>query len=262
MSHVELTIENQVAKVTLNRPELHNAFNEEVIKDLTNCFDTVENNHAVRVMVLQSTGKSFSAGADLNWMKKMAGYSKAENLADAKNLAVMLNKLNNLSKPSIARIQGSAFGGAVGLIACCDIAIASKLSKFCLSEVKLGLIPATISPYVVEAVGPKMAKRLFMTAEVISARRARRINLVDETVSEEDLDNEVDSHISNILKNGPIAVTLAKSIVDKVANQPINEAMIEQTSEMIAEVRVSDEGQEGLNAFLEKRAANWIHSHD
>ncbi len=262
MSHVELTIENQVAKVTLNRPELHNAFDEEVIKDLTNCFDTVENNHAVRVMVLQSTGKSFSAGADLNWMKKMAGYSKAENLADAKNLAVMLNKLNNLSKPSIARIQGSAFGGAVGLIACCDIAIASKLSKFCLSEVKLGLIPATISPYVVEAVGPKMAKRLFMTAEVISARRARRINLVDETVSEEDLDNEVDSHISNILKNGPIAVTLAKSIVDKVANQPINEAMIEQTSEMIAEVRVSDEGQEGLNAFLEKRAANWIHSHD
>ena len=262
MSHVELTIENQVAKVTLNRPELHNAFNEEVIKDLTNCFDTVENNHAVRVMVLQSTGKSFSAGADLNWMKKMAGYSKAENLADAKNLAVMLNKLNNLSKPSIARIQGSAFGGAVGLIACCDIAIASKLSKFCLSEVKLGLIPATISPYVVEAVGPKMAKRLFMTAEVISARRARRINLVDETVSEEDLDNEVDSHISNILKNGPIAVTLAKSLVDKVANQPINEAMIEQTSEMIAEVRVSDEGQEGLNAFLEKRAANWIHSHD
>ena len=262
MSHVELTIENQVAKVTLNRPELHNAFNEEVIKDLTNCFDTVENNHAVRVMVLQSTGKSFSAGADLNWMKKMAGYSKAENLADAKNLAVMLNKLNNLSKPSIARIQGSAFGGAVGLIACCDIAIASKLSKFCLSEVKLGLIPATISPYVVEAVGPKMAKRLFMTAEVISARRARRINLVHETVSEEDLDNEVDSHISNILKNGPIAVTLAKSIVDKVANQPINEAMIEQTSEMIAEVRVSDEGQEGLNAFLEKRAANWIHSHD
>ena len=262
MSHVELTIENQVAKVTLNRPELHNAFNEEVIKDLTNCFDTVENNHAVRVMVLQSTGKSFSAGADLNWMKKMAGYSKAENLADAKNLAVMLNKLNNLSKPSIARIQGSAFGGAVGLIACCDIAIASKLSKFCLSEVKLGLIPATISPYVVEAVGPKMAKRLFMTAEVISARRARRINLVHETVSEEDLDNEVDSHISNILKNGPIAVPLAKSIVDKVANQPINEAMIEQTSEMIAEVRVSDEGQEGLNAFLEKRAANWIHSHD
>ncbi len=262
MDHVVLSIEDSVAMVTLNRPELHNAFNEAVIQDLISCFDEINATPSVRAMVLQSTGKSFSAGADLNWMRKMASYSQEENLKDSKQLALMLNKLYNLNKPTIAKVQGSAFGGAVGLIACCDITAASKLSKFCLSEVKLGLIPATISPYIIEAVGPRMAKRLFMTAEVISARRARRIGLVDETVSEEDLDSEIEKHIQNIKKNGPIAVTMAKQLVNTVKHQPICNDLMDKTSQLIADVRVSKEGQEGLHAFLEKRTANWVESND
>lgn len=262
MSHVTLDIENSVARVTLNRPDVHNAFNEDIIAELIECFDSIDSNDDVRVMILQSTGKSFSAGGDLQWMKKMANFSEAENIADAKNLATMLYKLNNLSKPTIARVQGSAFGGAIGLIACCDIAIATKLSKFCLSEVKLGLIPATISPYVINAIGPRAAKRLFMTAEVVSARRARRLGLLDETVSEEDLDVEIDAIIANIVRNGPKAVHLAKKLVDDVAFKPFDEALIQSTSESIASVRVSEEGQEGLSAFFEKRPANWIKQND
>ena len=262
MSQVELSIENAVAKVTLNRPEVHNAFNDEVISSLVECFERVENDDKIRVMVLQSTGKSFSSGADLNWMQKMAAYSESENLADAQQLAIMFSTLYHLSKPTIARIQGSAFGGAVGLVACCDIAIATRLSKFCLSEVKLGLIPATISPYIVEAVGPKIAKRLFMTAEVISARRARRIGLISEAVSEDELDNDINNIINALLKNGPEAVSMAKALVNEVAYKPIDSDLLEFTSKKIAAVRVSSEGQEGLTAFLDKRKASWIDSHD
>ncbi|MFT6268213.1 MAG: methylglutaconyl-CoA hydratase [Alphaproteobacteria bacterium] len=262
MSYVELSIENAVATVTLNRPEVHNAFNEDVISSLSECFERVENDDNVRVMILQATGKSFSAGADLNWMKKMASYSEEQNLADAQQLALMLSKLYHLSKPTIAKVQGSAFGGAVGLVACCDIAIASRMSKFCLSEVKLGLIPATISPYVIQAVGPRIAKRLFMTAEVISARRARRIGLISEAVSEDELDSEVVNIASGLLKNGPIAVSMAKVLVDRVAFQPIDAELMQYTSKQIAATRVSKEGQEGLTAFLEKRPANWIDTHD
>jgi len=262
MSQITYNIENAVAKVTLNRPEVHNAFNQDLIAELIECFDMIEKDPTIRVMILQSTGKSFSAGADLQWMKNMAGYSKTENEKDAKQLAIMLHKLYSLSKPTIARVQGSAFGGAIGLIACCDIAVASKLSKFCLSEVKLGLVPATISPYVIEAIGPRMAKRLFMTAEVISARRARRIGLINEFVSEADIDNEIDLIVSNILKNGPCAVAEAKQLVRYVAYKDIDSEMINSTSELIQKLRVSEEGQEGLNAFLEKRQANWILNDD
>lgn len=262
MSLVELSIENAVAKVTLNRPEVHNAFNEDVISGLIECFERVENDVKIRVMLLQASGKSFSAGADLNWMQKMANYSEAENMADAQQLALMFSKLYHISKPTIARVQGSAFGGAVGLVACCDIAIATRLSKFCLSEVKLGLIPATISPYIVQVVGPRIAKRLFMTAEVISARRARRIGLVSETVSEDELDFEVYKIINNLLNNGPKAVAMAKAIVEQVAYKPIDTALMQFTSEKIAAVRVSQEGQEGLTAFLDKRSAPWINSND
>lgn len=262
MNSVLFSKENAIAKVTLNRPEVHNAFNEDVIQRLIECFEDVSNDDNIRVMILQANGKSFSAGADLNWMKKMASYSEAENLADAKQLALMLSTLYQLNKPTIARIQGAAFGGAVGLVACCDIAIASRMSKYCLSEVKLGLIPATISPYVIQSVGPRIAKRLFMTAEVISSRRARRIGLVSETVSEEDLDSEIDTIINSILKNGPNAVSLAKSLVNEIADQDIDERLINDTSARIASVRVSKEGQEGLSAFLEKRTANWIKSND
>lgn len=262
MSQVELSIENSVARVTLNRPEVHNAFNDDVISSLVECFEMVENDDKIRVMVLQSSGKSFSSGADLNWMQKMAAYSEAENLADAQQLALMFSKLYHLSKPTIARIQGSAFGGAVGLVACCDIAVATRLSKFCLSEVKLGLIPATISPYIIEAVGPRIAKRLFMTGEVISARRARRIGLISEAVSEDELDNEVNNIVKALVKNGPEAVSMAKTLVNEVAYKSIDSDLLQFTSKKIAAVRVSREGQEGLTAFLDKRKASWIDTHD
>lgn len=262
MKLVETSIENNIAKVTLNRPEVHNAFNEEVIKDLIQSFKDIENNPSVRVMILKAKGKSFSAGADLNWMKKMASYSEQENIADAQQLALMLSTLFNMSIPTIAQVQGSAFGGAVGLIACCDIAIASRMSKFCLSETKLGLVPATISPYVIQALGPRIAKRLFMTAEVFSARRARRIGLISEAVSEDALEGEVAALAGQIMKNGPAAVSLSKRLVNEVAYKTIDKNLIQYTSEQIAKVRVSPEGQEGLHAFLNKRPAKWISNHD
>lgn len=262
MKEVILSIENATATVTLNRPNLHNAFNEQMIASLIECFDSIAKNSEIRVMILQSNGKSFSAGADLNWMKKMASYSESENFTDAQNLARMLYKLRNLPQPTIAKVQGAAFGGAVGLVACCDIVIASRLSKFCLSEVKLGLIPATIAPYVIRAVGARTAKRLFITAEIISARRARRIGLVSETVSEEEIDSQIETIVSAILKNGPVAVQSAKSLVHELEHKAIDEDLLLTTSQQIARIRVSEEGQEGLQAFLDKRPAKWINSHD
>ncbi len=246
-----------VATVTLNRPALHNAFDDEMINQLTEIFQRVDRDPKIRVMILQANGKSFCAGADLNWMKRMVNYSYEQNLADANALAKMLHMLYTLSKPTIAKVQGAAFGGAVGLIACCDIAISNRLSKFCLSEVKLGLIPATISPYVIDALGARVAKRYFMTAEVFSARRARRLGLISEAVTEEELDSTVDALAQQILTNGPAAVSAAKQLVFDVKDEPVNEELIEKTSLRIATIRVSKEGQEGLNAFLEKRPPAW-----
>lgn len=249
--------ERGVATVTLNRPEKHNAFDDQVIAEMTRIFAHIDDEPKARVMVLKANGKNFCAGADLNWMKRMAGYTYEENLADANALATMLHTLQSMKKPTIAKVQGAAFGGAVGLVACCDIAIASRLSKFCLSEVKLGLIPATISPYVIDAIGPRVARRYFMTAEVFSARRARRLGLLAEAVTEEELDSTVDQLIAQILGNGPMAVAAAKQLVFDVKDEPISEELLEKTSLRIATIRVSEEGQEGLNAFLEKRPPAW-----
>ncbi|MGS2720665.1 enoyl-CoA hydratase/isomerase family protein [Paraglaciecola aestuariivivens] len=247
-----------VATVTLNQPDIHNAFDDELIAQLTDIFTQVDQHPDIRVMVLAAAGKSFSAGANLNWMKRMATYDYQQNLQDAKALAEMFHKLNTISKPTIAKVQGAAFGGAVGLVACCDMAVGSKLSKFCLSEVKLGLIPATISPYVIAAMGARIARRYFTTAEVFSAHRARRLGLLSEAVVEEELDSTVQSLIDNILKNSPLAVSAAKQLIFDVSNQDINESLLHSTSEKIAAIRVSPQGQEGLNAFLQKRPANWI----
>ena len=247
-----------VATVTLNQPEIHNAFDDKLIVQLTDIFNRISQNEEIRVMVLASAGKSFSAGADLNWMQRMASFSYDQNLADANALAKMFFILNNLNKPTIARVQGATFGGAVGLVACCDMAIASKLSRFCLSEVKLGLIPATISPYVIDAIGARLARRYFTTAEVFSARRARRIGLLSEAVVEEELDSTIDNLIEHILKNSPAAIREAKQLIFDVQNKPISDKILAKTSEKIAELRVSKQGQEGLNAFLQKRRANWI----
>jgi len=247
-----------VATVTLNQPEIHNAFDDKLIVQLTDIFSRINQNKDVRVMVLAAAGKSFSAGADLNWMQRMATYSYEQNLADANALAKMFFILNTMDKPTIAKVQGAAFGGAVGLVACCDMAIGSKLSKFCLSEVKLGLIPATISPYVIDALGARIARRYFVTAEVFSATRARRLGLLSEAVVEEELDSTIENLIQHILKNSPAAIKEAKQLIFEVQNKPISDNLIAITSEKIAQLRVSEQGQEGLNAFLQKRRANWV----
>ncbi|MDG1751233.1 MAG: enoyl-CoA hydratase/isomerase family protein [Thalassotalea sp.] len=252
-----------VATVTLNNPDKHNAFDDGVISALTTVFMHIAERDDIRIMVLASTGKSFSAGADLGWMKRMASYSYDENLADANALANMLKALNFMPQTTIAKIQGAAFGGAVGLASCCDIVIASNKASFCLSEVKLGLIPATISPYVVNAIGQKASRRYFQTAERFFADKAMMLGLVDEVVEITDLtvttelDSAVDNMINTLLSNSPAAVKQAKQLALDVAYQDIDNALLNLTSERIASIRVSKEGQEGLSAFFEKRAPKW-----
>lgn len=246
-----------VATVTLNNPEKHNAFDDTIISALSHLFHEIAKCHDINLMVLASTGKSFSAGADLGWMKRMASYSYEENLKDANALAHMLRNLNFLPQPTIAKVQGAAFGGAVGLASCCDIVLASEKASFCLSEVKLGLIPATISPYVVNAIGQKASRRYFQTAERFFADKAQQLGLVDEISPLASLDDDVEEMVKVLLANGPSAVRQAKQLAFDVAYQNIDEALIETTSERIAAIRVSEEGQEGLSSFFEKRQPTW-----
>ncbi len=246
-----------VATVTLNNSDKHNAFDDEIIAELKRLFTEIAQRDDIKVMVLASTGKSFSAGADLGWMKRMASYSYEDNLNDANLLAEMLYALNFLPQPTIAKIQGAAFGGAVGLASCCDIVIASNKASFCLSEVKLGLIPATISPYVVNAIGLKACRRYFQTAERFFADKAQQLGLVDEVVEPDALDHSVSTMINTLLSNGPKAVQAAKQLVFDVAYQKIDKTLLTDTSERIARLRVSAEGQEGLSAFFEKRSPVW-----
>lgn len=246
-----------IATVTLNNAEKHNAFDDSIIAALDYLFNAIAQCDDINVMVLASSGKSFSAGADLGWMKRMASYSYNENLADANALAQMLKSLNFLPQPTIAKVQGAAFGGAVGLASCCDIVLASNKASFCLSEVKLGLIPATISPYVVNAIGQKASRRYFQTAERFFADKAQQLGLVDEIYSLDELDSAVSKMVTTLLANGPLAVRQAKQLALDVAYQDIDEALIKNTSERIAAIRVSTEGQEGLTAFFEKRQPTW-----
>jgi len=247
-----------VAWVRLNNPDRHNAFDDQIIGQLTEAFAGVAVNPNVRVMVLGSEGKSFSAGADLGWMKRMASYSYEENLRDAGALALMLKTLNYMPQPTIARVQGAAFGGAVGLVSCCDMAVAASAANFSLSEVKIGLVPATISPYVIAAIGQRAARRYFVTAERFNAHRALQLGLVDEVVDAEQLDQEVDRLVEAVLANGPEAVIAAKQLVFDVAGKPIDQQLIDSTCESIAAIRVSAQGQEGLQAFLQKRKPHWL----
>ena len=257
-SHVTLTIDARgVATVTLDRPDKHNAFDDEVICALKDQFVELAADRTVRVVILASTGKSFSAGADLNWMRRMAEYDFGYNMRDAEQLAAMLKALADLPQPTIARVQGAAYGGAVGLVSCCDIAIAGERASFCLSEVKIGLVPATISPYVIRAIGERAARRYFVTAERFDAARAADLGLVSEVVSQDTLDSKVDELVDAILGNGPEAVLAAKDLVQSIAGQTIDAELIEDTCARIAHIRVSTEGQEGLGAFLNKRKPNW-----
>ncbi|MEH6636020.1 MAG: enoyl-CoA hydratase/isomerase family protein [Halioglobus sp.] len=247
-----------VAVITLNRPEKHNAFDDVVIAELRDVFDQLAQREDVRVVILASNGKNFSAGADLGWMKRMAEYDYAHNHKDAQLLAGMLKALHDLPQPTIARVQGAAFGGAVGLVSCCDMAVAAESASFCLSEVKIGLIPATISPYVIKAIGERAARRYFTTAERFRAAEGLRVGLVSEVVAENELDAAVEKLVSTLLQNGPLAVRAAKKLVVDVAGHDISAALIEDTCGRIAQMRISDEGQEGLGAFLNKRKPNWL----
>ena len=255
---VEVTERNAVAIVVLNRPDVHNAFNGEVIAELTATFAALDADNDVRAVVIAGTGKSFCAGADLNWMKEIAGYSRAQNLADAQALAAMLRTLNGLAKPTIARVHGAAMGGGVGLVACCDIAIAAQEATFALSEAKLGLIPATISPYVVDAIGTRYARRYFLTAERFDAAEAYRIGLVHDLVQQTELDARINELLGALLVAGPQAQTECKALIRNVSHRPIDAQVIAGTARHIADVRASPEGKEGVAAFLGKRKAAWV----
>lgn len=255
--NVEITIHGPVARVTLNRPDRHNAFDDTVIAALAGSFDALARQSAVRVVVLAAAGRSFSAGADLEWMKRTAAYGPAENEADAAVLAGMLGKLNGLPKPTVALVQGGAYGGGVGLVAACDIAIAAEDAIFSLSEVRLGIIPAVISPYVVAAIGPRAARRYFLTAERFGAREAHRIGLVHEVVPVDDLAAAGDRMIERLLAAGPNAAEQAKKLIADVAGRPVDADLIAETARRIAQIRTSPEGQEGIAAFLERRKPAW-----
>lgn len=247
-----------VAHLRLDRPELHNAFDAEVIAELTAALDALWEDRQVRVVVLEATGPSFSAGANLNWMRGMATASEAENREDAMALARLMRTLDELPIPTIARVHGAAFGGGVGLVACCDIAIGAPEAKFGLTESKLGLLPAVISPYVIAAIGARQARRWFATAEIFDAAEALRIGLLHQVVPAEELDTAVTRQVDLLLKAGPIAAAQAKVLVRRVAGESNRDRLDHDNAALIARLRVSPEGQEGLAAFLEKRKPGWI----
>ena len=247
-----------VATLTLNRPALHNAFDDALIESLLLALAAIEDDPAVRAVVLRSEGKSFSAGADLNWMRRMAGYDREQNRNDALQLAALMARLNGLNKPTIARVQGAAFGGGVGLVACCDIAVAAERALFALTEVRLGLLPAVISPYVIAAIGERAARRYMLTGERFDAAEALRIGLLHEAVPEDQLDSALERLLESLLKGGPQALTKAKELIFAVSRRPAGEALIADTAERITDVRASDEGREGVGAFLEKRPPAWV----
>lgn len=255
---VTTQIDGEVARITLDNPEKRNAFDDTIIASLTHAFEEAGRNDQVRVVVLQASGKHFSAGADLNWMRAMGQLDAQQNREDALRLARLMQSIDRCAKPVIARVQGAAFGGALGLICAADMAVAADNARFCLSEVKLGIIPAVISPYVVRAIGPRQARRYFMTAEVIPAERAMQLGIAHEVVPEAELDQAVDAMINALLAGGPQAQIETRDLVERVSTAPIDQAMLEDTAERIARLRTGAEGQEGLSAFLEKRSPNWI----
>jgi methylglutaconyl-CoA hydratase len=254
---VQTEIAAGVATVRMNRAELHNALDDALIAELTEALAAMGRDPAVRVVILAGAGKSFSAGADLDWMRRMAENSYEENLAGARRLAALLRTLHDLPKPTIARVHGAAFGGALGLISACDIAVAADAAIFCLSEVRLGLIPAMISPYVVAAIGPRYARRYFLTAERFDSGEAARIGLVHRVATAEGLDVAIDETVAALLAGGPAAQTAAKRLVADVAGHPLDDALVEETAKRIAEIRATPEGREGVAAFLEKRKPAW-----
>jgi methylglutaconyl-CoA hydratase len=257
MKHLELRFDAGVATITLNRPEVRNAFNDEVIAELAGAIVQYGARPEVRCIVLAGKGPAFCAGADLNWMKRMASYTYEQNMDDARALANMLRALYRCPKPTIARVQGDTYAGGMGLVAACDIAVSVDTANYCLSEVKLGLIPATISPYVIRAMGARAAHRYFLTAERFSAAEAHRIGLVHEVVKADQLDAKVNEIAEALVAAGPQAVKACKSLVQDVAEREIDPVLVERTVKGIADIRVSEEGREGIQSFLGKRKPSW-----
>lgn len=251
-------VRNQIAIVTLNRPEVRNAFDGALIADLTQAFEEIDADDTVRAVVLAGAGPAFSAGADLNAMKQSAGHSQEQHLAEARALAGMLKTLDRMKKPTVARVHGPAYGGGVGLIAACDIAIGAHEAEFCLSEVKLGLSPAIISPYVVRAMGERLARRYFLTGEVIDAGEAYRLRLLSDVSPKEELDGAINAILGHLVTGGREAHAGIKDLVRTVASQALEDALIEDTAQRIARGRTSAEGMEGVSAFLEKRKPAWV----
>jgi len=246
---------NGVARVTLNRPEVRNAFDDALISKLRTAFDELGGDPSVRVMVLGGNGPAFCAGADLNWMKRMSGYDRAQNEADARALAEMLAALDRMPKPTIARVHGPAFAGGTGLVAACDIAVGTAKAKFCFSEAKIGLSPATISPHVLRAIGERAARRYFLTAEVFDAAEAHRIGML--SILAADIDKTIDELLKHLLAGGPEAMRKIKALIRAVSGRPVDDALVADTAKRIAEIRVSPEGREGIASFLDKRKPSW-----
>jgi methylglutaconyl-CoA hydratase len=255
---LNISVEGGRATITLDRPEVRNAFNDELIAQIAAAFRDLGARADVRCIVLAANGPAFCAGADLNWMKSMAGYSYEQNLADAKALADMLAVLYRCPKPTIARVQGDVYAGGTGLVAACDIAVSVDTANYCLSETRLGLIPATISPYVIRAMGARAAHRYFLTAERFSATAAHRIGLVHEVVSANDVDAKVGEIALALVSAGPAAVKARKALVPDVAERKIDDELIARTVKGIADIRVSEEGREGIQSFLQKRKPAWL----
>ena len=258
MKHLDLRFDAGVSTVTLNRPEVRNAFNEEVIAELTAVFLELGRRPEVRCVVLAASGTAFCAGADLNWMKRMASYSRDENLDDASALARMLEVIYQCPKPTIAKVQGDVYAGGLGLVAACDIAIAADTAHYCVSEVRIGLIPATISPYLIRAMGARAAHRWFLTAERFGAAQATACSLVHEAVPAGDLDARVAALAHTLVQAGPEAIKACKTLLHDIAGQEMSDSLLQDTAERIADIRVTPEGREGIGAFLDKRKPNWL----
>jgi len=255
---LSVDINDKIATVTLNRPDVRNAFNEYSINDLARAFSQLGREENVRAIVLAANGPAFCAGGDLNWMKKMAHYSHEENQADAMQLAQMLRTIYLCPKPTVARVHGDCYAGGMGLVAACDIVVAVPEANFCLSEVKLGLIPATISPYVIKAMGEQASRRYFLTAERFSAVEGHRIGLVHELVAADALDAKMAELLKALVTNSPNAVKEAKTLVRDVAGKPVTDALLTDTAIRIAQIRASEQGREGVMSFLEKRKPGWL----
>jgi methylglutaconyl-CoA hydratase len=254
---LETTLQQGVAVIWLNRPDVRNAMSAELIAELTDAVGAAAEDDDVRAIVLAGHGKAFCAGADLNWMKQASGYGPAENQADAARLAALLRAIAEAPKPTLARVHGPAFAGGLGLVAACDIAVASYDAKFCLTEVRIGLIPAMISPYVIRAMGPRAASRWFLSAEVFDSAEAYRMGLVQEIAPAEELDAAVDAMLGHLLQGGPAALAETKRLIRDVTHRPIDDTLVADTASRIAAARASDEGREGIASFLEKRKPRW-----